>query len=250
MAKTLPLIDRIRKYRPLIIIAVVQIVVLTFVAMWVMDIVIVEDTREVVDGVETITFRRELIGDPLLFVLAAVGMSLPLLSQKLRREPVMMLAVQLAIVALLIFVLWPVAQVFVEGFESTEVEGAYSLEHFQRLLTKPMVARATRNTLWLGVTSATLSTIIGAVVAYTLTLTDIPWKRWLRILVVITLISPPFAVSFAFILLFGRRGLITYDILGIQEWTIYGPDGIILVQLISNIPLAVLILIAVFAAMN
>ncbi len=134
MAKTLPLIDRIRKYRPLIIIAVVQIVVLTLVAMWVMDIVIVEDTREVVDGVETITFRRELIGDPLLFVLAAVGMSLPLLSQKLRREPVMMLAVQLAIVSLLIFVLWPVAQVFVEGFESTEEEGSYSLEHFQRLL--------------------------------------------------------------------------------------------------------------------
>ena len=143
MANSISLSERIRNHRPLLIIAVVQIVVLTLVAMWVMDIVIVEDPREVVDGVETITFRRELIGDPLLFVLAAIGMSLPLLSSRLRREPVMMLAVQLAIVALLIFVLWPVAQVFVEGFESTEVEGAYSLEHFQRLLTKPMVARAT-----------------------------------------------------------------------------------------------------------
>ena len=198
MAISISLSDRIRNLRPLLIIAAVQIVVLTLVAMWVMDIVIVEDSREVVDGVETITFRRELIGDPLLFVLAAIGMSLPLLSSRLRREPVMMLAVQLAIVALLIFVLWPVAQVFVEGFESTEVEGAYSLEHFQRLLTKPMVARATRNTLWLGVTSATLSTMIGAVVAYTLTLTDIPWKRWLRILVVITLISPPFCSELRF----------------------------------------------------
>ncbi len=90
MTKTLSLIDRSRKYRPLIIIAVVQIVILTLVAMWVMDIVIVEDTREVVDGVETITLRRELIGDPLLFVLAAIGMSLPVLSSSLRREPVMM----------------------------------------------------------------------------------------------------------------------------------------------------------------
>ena len=136
MANSISLSERIRNRRPLLIIAAIQIVVLTFVAMWVMDIVIVEDTREVVDGVETITFRRELIGDPLLFVLAAIGMSLPLLSSRLRREPVMMLAVQFAIVALLIFVLWPVAQVFVEGFESTEEEGAYSLEHFQRLLTK------------------------------------------------------------------------------------------------------------------
>jgi len=250
MAQTLSLSDRIRSRRPLIIIAVIQIVLLTFIATWVMDIVIVEDTREVVDGVETITFRREMIGDPLLFALAAIGMSLPLLSKRLRREPVMMLAVQLAIVALLIFVLWPVAQVFAEGFQATEVGEGFSLEHFQRLFAKPMVARATRNTLWLGILSATLSTIIGAVVAYALTLTDIPWKRWLRILVVLTLISPPFAVSFAFILLFGRRGLITYDILGIQEWSIYGPDGIILVQLISNIPLAVLILMAVFASMN
>ena len=123
MANSISLSERIRNRRPLLIIAAIQIVVLTFVAMWVMDIVIVEDTREVVDGVETITFRRELIGDPLLFVLAAIGMSLPLLSSRLRREPVMMLAVQFAIVALLIFVLWPVAQVFVEGFESTEEEG-------------------------------------------------------------------------------------------------------------------------------
>jgi iron(III) transport system permease protein len=250
MATTLTFSDRIRHRRPFIIIAVIQIVLLTFIATWVMDLVIVEDTREVVDGVETITFRRELIGDPLLFVLTAIGMSLPLMSRKLRREPVMLLAVQLLIVALLIFVLWPVAQVFAEGFEATGVEGGFSLEHFQRLFEKPMVVRATRNTLWLGITSATLSTLIGAVVAYALTLTDIPWKRWLRILVVLTLISPPFAVSFAFILLFGRRGLITYDVLRIQEWTVYGPDGIILVQLISNIPLVVLILMAIFGSMN
>ena len=250
MTKALPFSDRIRNRRPLLIIAVIQIVLLTFIATWVMDIVLVEDSREVVDGVRTIELRRELIGDPLLFVLAAIGMSLPLMSRKLRREPVMLLAVQLAIVALLIFVLWPVAQVFVEGFEATEEGGGFSLEHFQRLFQRPMVVRASRNTILLGVTSATLSTMIGAVVAYTLTLTDIPWKRYLRILVVLTLISPPFAVSFAFILLFGRRGVITYDLLGIRAWSIYGPDGIILVQLISNIPLAVLILMAVFASMN
>ncbi|GMR10282.1 MAG: hypothetical protein BMS9Abin28_1103 [Anaerolineae bacterium] len=234
----------------MLIIAVIQIVLLTFIATWVMDIVIVEDSREVVDGVETIAFRRELIGDPLLFVLAAIGMSLPLMSKRLRREPVMLLAIQLSIVALLIFVLWPVAQVFVEGFEATGGEGGFSFEQFQRLFSRPMVVRASRNTIWLGVTSATLSTLIGAIVAYTLTLTDIPWKRMLRFLVVLTLVSPPFAVSFAFIMLFGRRGVITFDLLGIRQWSIYGPDGIILVQLISNIPLAVLILMTVFASMN
>ena len=113
-----------------------------------------------------------------------------------------------------------------------------------------MVINASVNTLFIGVLSAFLSTSIGTVVAYTLTLTDIPFKRWLRILVILPLVSPPFAVSFAFIMLFGRRGLITYDLLHITKWTVYGPDGIVLVQLISDIPLAVLILMAVFASIN
>jgi iron(III) transport system permease protein len=81
-------------------------------------------------------------------------------------------------------------------------------------------------------------------------LTDIPWKRWLRILTALPLVSPPFAVSFAFILLFGRRGVITYDLLRITEFDIYGPHGIVLVQLISDTPVAILILSAVFAALN
>ena len=250
MPEPLTFSDWIRNRRPLLIIAGIQIVLLAFIATRVMDIVIVEDSREVVDGVETITLRRELIGDPLLFALAAVGMALPLSSKNLRREPVMLLTVQLMIVALLIFVLWPVGQIFVEGFEGSGGDKRFSLENYQRLFSRPMVARASRNTVLLGITSATLSTLIGAVVAYTLTLTDIPWKRILRVLVVLTLVSPPFAVSFSFILLFGRRGLITYDLLGIRAWSIYGPDGIIMVQLISNIPLAVLILMGVFSSMD
>ena len=71
-----------------------------------------------------------------------------------------------------------------------------------------------------------LSTLVGALVAYALTLTDMPWKRWLRNLVVLPLVSPPFAVSFAIILLFGRRGVITYDLLNIKNYNIYGPQGI------------------------
>ena len=92
--------------------------------------------------------------------------------------------------------------------------------------------------------------MVGTLVAYTLTLTDVPWKRWLRNLVVLPLVSPPFAVSFAIILLFGRRGVITYDLLGISKYNLYGPQGIVFVQLVSSIPLVVLIVSAVFASMS
>jgi len=147
-------------------------------------------------------------------------------------------------------VAWPLAQVFGEGFRAGQGAEGFSLAQFEKLLETPMVARASLNTMVIGVTSAALATVIGTLVAYTLTLTDVPWRRGLRILTILPLDSPPFAVSFAVILLFGRRGLITYDLLHITDYNIYGPQGIVFVQLISDIPLVALILSAVFASIS
>jgi len=229
---------------------VVELLILVFIGTTLIQVQVVEDRRELVGNVETIHFRREIVGDPPLFALMLLGAGLPLASARLRREPILMVAMQGAIVALVVFVLWPLGQVLVEGFKAGQGATGFSLVQFEKLLETPMVTRATRGTLVIGVTSAVLSTMIGALVAYTLTLTDVPWKRWLRILTTLPLVSPPFAVSFAVILLFGRRGLITYDLLGITQYNIYGPHGIVFVQLISDIPLAALILSAVFASMS
>jgi len=228
---------------------VIEILLLTFVGTRLIQVQTVEDYREVIGTQETIHFRNEIIGDPPLFALLVLGMVLPLASRRLRREPVLLVAVQATIVGLTLFVLWPLAQVFIEGFRTGQGAVGLSLVQFEKLF-QPMVVRATRNTMIIGVISAFFSTLIGTLVAYTLTLTDVPWKRWLRNLVVLTLVSPPFAVSFAIILLFGRRGVITYDLLNIKNYNIYGPQGIVFVQLISNIPLVVLIVSAVFASMS
>jgi iron(III) transport system permease protein len=194
--------------------------------------------------------RREVVGDPPLLLLIILGMLAPLASRRLRRELILLVALQAAIVGLILFVIWPLAQIFVEGFRAGQNSTDFSLIQFERLLAMPMVANATRNTMIIGVTTAVLATLIGTLVAYTLTLTDIPGKRWLRILTIIPLVSPPFAVSFAFILLFGRRGVITYDLLNITQYNIYGPHGIVLVQLISDTPLVILILSAIFASIS
>jgi len=239
-----------RRRLSLAAVVVVQLSILLAVANTVLSLDIVEDRREVVGGVETIHFRRELVGDIPLLVLVMAGMALPMASTRIRWEPVLLVAVQLAVVGLIIFVLWPLAQVFLEGFRAAQGTTGFSLLQFERLLASPTVARASIHTILIGVISAVLSTSIGALVAYTLTLTDIPRKALLRVLVVLPLVSPPFVVSHAFIMLFGRRGLITYDLLHITKWTIYGPDGIVLVQLISDIPLVVLILMAVFASIS
>lgn len=231
-------------------VAAVQLLILLAVVSQVFDLRVVEDRRELVGQIETIHFRRELVGDPALLALVVIGMALPFISSRLRREPVMLVVLQLTIAGLVFFVLWPLAQVFVEGFRAAQGARGFSLTQFERLLATPTVAQASLHTLIIGSVSATLATLIGSLVAYTLTLTDIGWKRLLRVLVVLPLVSPPFAVSHAFIMLFGRRGVITYDLLHISGWSIYGPHGIVMVQLISDIPLVVLILMAVFASIN
>jgi iron(III) transport system permease protein len=229
---------------------VVEVLLLVFIGTRLVRVEAVEDRREVVNDVETVYFRNEIVGDPPLLALMVAGAALPLVSRRLRREPVLLVALQFAIVGLIVFVVWPLAQVFVEGFKAGQQATGFSLVQFEKLLATPMVARASANTLLIGIITASLSTLIGTLVAYTLTLTDVPWKRWLRILTILPLVSPPFAVSFAIILLFGRRGLITYDLLHITQYNIYGPQGIVFVQLVSDLPLAALILSAVFASIS
>jgi len=229
---------------------VIEIALLVFIGTKLVGVKAVEDRIETVGNQEIVYFRNEIIGDSPLMALIVLTILATFASKRLRREPVLMVAVQISAIGLVVFVFWPLAQVFLEGFRASQSAEGYSLVQFQKLLATPMVARASTNTMKVGAITSILATVIGTLVAYTLTLTDVPWKRWLRILTILPLVSPPFAVSFAFILLFGRRGVITYDLLHISGADIYGAHGIVMVQLISDMPLVILMLSAVFASIS
>jgi len=242
--------SRQRRRLWLVVLLIFELLVLAYLGTRLVQVKTVVDRTEVVGNVETTYYRNEIIGDPPLFALLVLGVLLPLASRRLRRETVMLLAVQAAVGSLIVFVIWPLAEVFIQGFRAGQQAQSFSLIQFEKLLATPMVARASINTLTIGIITGVVATTIGTLIAYTLTLTDVPGKRLLRTLTVLPLVSPPFAVSFAIILLFGRRGLITWDLLHITQHNIYGPHGIVLVQLISDTPLVILILSAVFASIS
>lgn len=242
--------EKARRRLSLVGFIAIELLGLALISFFLLQSELVEVGREAVGDVELVRYERQFIGKPVLYVLVLLAGLWPLAVKRLRRERVMLAVTQLSLVVLTMFVLWPLIQIFQEGFKAGPLAEGFTLSQFRRLLGMSMVVRATSNTLWLGTLSALLSTALGTVVAYALTLTDIPWKRWIRLLVVIPLISPPFAVSFALIMLFGRNGLITYRLLGITGWSIYGPDGIIFVQLVANMPLAALIMMAVFSSVS
>jgi len=229
---------------------IAELAILIFIATRLIQVNTVVDRVEVIGNQEFTYYKNVLIGDPPLLILIIIGLILPLASRRIRHEPVLLVTVQVIIVSLIVFVFWPLAKVFIEAFKSEYLAQGFSLIQFQKLLTKPSVWKAFTNTMILGITTSVLATVIGTLIAYTLTLTNLPGKKLLRNLTILPLLSPPFAVSFAFIMLFGRRGLITWDIFHITGWNIYGPQGIILVQLISDTPLVILILSSVFASIS
>jgi len=63
-------------------------------------------------------------------------------------------------------------------------------------------------------------------------------------------ISPPFSLTLSIILLFGNNGLITKQLLGLENFSIYGLGGLVLVQTIGMFPIAYLTLSSVLKSID
>ncbi|MBO6890300.1 MAG: iron ABC transporter permease [Roseibium sp.] len=105
------------------------------------------------------------------------------------------------------------------------------------------------NSIFLAVSTGLGTTVLGLAFALFFTRTAFPAKKLLRVLTVIPIITPPFVIGLALILLFGRTGTITEfaaDLFGVEKsrW-LYGFWGIYFAQMLSFTPIAFLVLIGV-----
>jgi iron(III) transport system permease protein len=96
---------------------------------------------------------------------------------------------------------------------------------------------AIRNSVVVTLLSTTTAVALGFLYAYAMVYSDMPWKPFFRVLAFLPLLSPPFVVAFAYILLFGPRGLITFGLLGISP-NVLGLYGLWGVQTIAFFPYA------------
>lgn len=67
-------------------------------------------------------------------------------------------------------------------------------------------------------------------------------RRALGAIGLLPIITPPFILAFAMIFLFGRRGMVTYDLLGISSNFIFGLPGVALAQILAFSPIAYLVI--------
>ena len=164
------------------------------------------------------------------------------------------------IVALVaVFVFYPMAFIFVQAFELRGGAG-FGLSEFVPRFFSPQTwslgcitgsgtCGAALNSLTLGVLTGLGTTLLGLSFALIFTRTDFRAKRLLRALTILPIITPPFVIGLALILLFGRSGSITefaHWAFGIEKtrW-LYGFWGVWLAQMLSFTPIAFLVLIGV-----
>lgn len=140
--------------------------------------------------------------------------------------------------------------------------------------TTGLVAACVRASLWglaLGLLAGVLrygrgalptSLLIVAIVAPSCTLLGLAFAllgqrtragwltRLLDVVGLLPIITPPFVLSFAMIFLLGRRGVVTFQLLGISSNGIYGVLGVSLAQILAFTPVAYLLLRGQLSSLN
>ncbi|RBP99469.1 ABC transporter permease [Bifidobacterium xylocopae] len=91
----------------------------------------------------------------------------------------------------------------------------------------------------LGLLVGLIGTFIGFVCAYVETFIQMPGKKAMHWLTLLPTISPPFAAATAIITLFGKRGMVTNGLFGL-EFNIYGLPGLVTVLTMTFTPVAYL----------
>lgn len=176
--------------------------------------------------------------------------------QLIARDPVLIAGLLTSSAFVFFFVVWPLLRVVWQGFFNFDT-GAFSLEYFDRYID-PYFAQHSwttlRDTMEMGIMTATGGTLLGFIVAFTLVRIRYPFKRGFHALALIPTISPPFAIAIAMIMLFGRSGLVTHKWLGMTpgygDNDIYGLDGLVIVQVITFFPVAYLMIRAMLERVN
>jgi len=146
----------------------------------------------------------------------------------------------------IVFIIFPLAEAFRLSFTVDDKPSlaiwidALSGSHLQSLW----------GSIRLGIWTATTSTLVGFLFAFVIHRTSTRGKKFLSAIAQMPVISPPFSLTLSIILLAGNNGLITKQLLGLQNFSIYGLGGLILVQTIGMFPIAYLTLAGVLQGLD
>mgnify|MGYP001490868519 FL=1 len=160
--------------------------------------------------------------------------------KKVFNDPILFSTIVFILVILIMFILFPMYNILKESFT---YKCEFSLIHYKNIKEMQENFIIILNTLKLGVVTSVISTAIGFFFAYGMTYVKIPFRKFFNSIAILPIVSPPFVIALSAILLLGRRGFITRNLLGIRNAEIYGFHGLVLVQVLTFFPVAYLMLV-------
>lgn len=151
--------------------------------------------------------------------------------------------VSIAVLLLLscIFIVYPFGKLFFQSFLDGKT-GTFTLEHYLNFFQKKYYMNALLNSLKICFFTTILATALGVPLAYISTRFNLYAKKTINIMIVLSMLSPPFIGAYSWIILLGRSGSITklLSSIGIEIGSIYGFKGILLVFTLKLFPLVYL----------
>ncbi|TFG82826.1 MAG: iron ABC transporter permease [Spirochaetales bacterium] len=146
----------------------------------------------------------------------------------------------------LVFIIFPLTEALRLSFIS---KGRFSLSIWANSFSGSHL-QALWGSIRLGLWTATTSTLVGFLFAFVIHRTSTGGKRFLSAIAQLPVISPPFSLTLSIILLAGNNGLITRQLFGLQNFSIYGLGGLVLVQTIGMFPIAYLTLAGILQGLD
>ncbi|WP_288221353.1 iron ABC transporter permease [uncultured Clostridium sp.] len=138
----------------------------------------------------------------------------------------------------LVFFIYPLFSLFISGFKDAAT-GEFTFANFIKFFEKKYYYNALMNSFTVTICVTILAILIGSPLAYLTTAFNIKGKKLIEILIIISMLSPPFIGAYSWVLLCGRSGVLTKffeNNLGISLPPIYGFAGILLVFTLKLYP--------------
>ena len=158
-------------------------------------------------------------------------------------DTVTKLVIAAIVLILALLIGYPLIRILTQAF------GADGMETLRNVFTSPANRTVLLNTVILGILVGAVGTAIGFAFAYAQARLDFRGKKILHLIALLPIVSPPFAVATAVITLFGRSGLVTNKMLGL-DYNIYGLTGLTLVLSLSFFPVAYMNLLGMLRSLD
>jgi iron(III) transport system permease protein len=165
----------------------------------------------------------------------------------LARDPILLALLAIIAASIVLFVVYPLAKVFLA---SVQVDGQWTLSEYVSLAERRLYRNALINSLAVAAFVGVISVIIGFVAAFVLARLNVPGKSLLHYVTLLPIVSPPFVSAVSILFLFGFNGLVTRQLLGLEDFSIYGFHGVVLSQVFTFAPIAYLSLRGVLASIS